>query len=96
MTPQTLALLRDLSLMLLCLEAAVFVAVPGVILFFAQRYLRRFRHWLRLPLLRVQVYALRIQQLTLQVSERVITVPITLQMLNARLRTTARRVLPRS
>ncbi len=92
MDPQTLAPWRDLAIMLLCLEAMVFVAVPGVILFFAQKYLRRFRHWLRLPLLHVQVWALRVEHMTLRASNNIAGVPITTQMLGARLRATARRL----
>ncbi len=92
MNPETLSPWRDLALILLCLEVAVLVAVPGVILFFAQKYLRQFRHWLRLPLLRILVYALRVQNLTLRASNEIAGVPIAMQMLAVRLRTTARRL----
>jgi hypothetical protein len=95
MNPETLALWRNVALVLLCIEAAVFVAVPGVILFFAQKYLRKFRHWLRLPLLRVLVYALRLQNLTLRASTGVIGVPVAMQMLGVRVRATARRLVAR-
>jgi hypothetical protein len=95
MNPETLAPWRDLALILLCLEAAVLIAVPGVILFFAQKYLRKFRHWLRLPLLRVLVYALRVQNLTLSASIEIAGVPIAMQMLAVRLRATARRLVVR-
>ena len=95
MNPETLAPWRDLALILLCLEAAVLIAVPGVILFFAQKYLRKFRHWLRLPLLRVLVYTLRVQNLTLRASNEIAGVPIAMQMLAVRLRATARRLVVR-
>ncbi len=96
MTAQTLATLRDLSVILLVLEAMVFLAVPGVLLFFAQKYLRRFRHWLRLPLLRVQVYALRIENTTLRASNGIAGVPIAVQTLGTRVRTTFRRAVRRA
>ncbi len=95
MNPETLAPWRDIALVLLCLEAAILVAIPGVILFFAQKYLRRFRHWLRLPLLRIQVYALRVEHLTLRASNAIADVPITLQVLGARARASARRIVNR-
>ena len=95
MNPETLAPWRNLALILLCLEAALLIAVPGVILFFAQKYLRKFRHWLRLPLLRVLVYTLRVQNLTLRASNEIAGVPIAMQMLAVRLRATARRLVVR-
>lgn len=96
MNSATLATWRDLAVMLLCLEVTVFVAVPGVVFFFAQKYLRKFRHWLRLPLLRVLVYTLRVQNLTLRASTGIIGVPIAMQMLGVRMRATARRLVSRS
>lgn len=95
MTPETLAPWRDLALVLLCLEAALLVAVPGVLLFFAQKYLRIFRHWLRMPLLRILVYTLRVQNVTLRASTGIIGVPIAMQMLGVRMRATARRFVAR-
>ena len=95
MNPETLAPWRDLALILLCIEAAIFVAIPGVVLYFAQRYLRVFRHWLRLPLLRVLVYTLRVQNMTLRASTGIIGVPIAMQMLGVRMRATARRMVAR-
>lgn len=95
MNPETLAPWRDLAMVLLCIEAAVLIAVPGVILFFAQKYLRVFRHWLRLPLLRVLVYTLRAQNMTLRASTGIIGVPIAMQMLGVRMRATARRLVAR-
>lgn len=95
MTPETLAPWRDLALVLMCLEAALLVAVPGVLLFFAQKYLRIFRHWLRMPLLRILVYTLRVQNVTLRASTGIIGVPIAMQMLGVRMRATARRFVAR-
>ncbi len=91
MNPNALAPWRDAALILLCLESIVLMLVPGVILFFAQKYLRRFRHWLHLPLLRVYVYTLRAQHITMRATDGVAQVPIALQMLGARAETTVRR-----
>jgi hypothetical protein len=95
MNPELLAPWRDLALLLLCIEAAVLIAVPGIALFFAQKYLRIVRHWLRLPLLRILVYALRVQNLTLRASNGIVGVPIAMQMLGVRMRATARRIVAR-
>jgi len=93
MNPQAFAPWRDLAVILLCIESALFIAIPGVIFFFAQKYLRIFRHWLKMPLLRAQVYALRTQEITQRVANRIADVPITLQMLNVRVQATARRFM---
>ncbi len=62
--------------------------VPLVIIFFAQKYLRLFRHWLRLPLLRVQVYMLRIQHTTMRATDGVARLPIAMNMLATQVRVT--------
>jgi hypothetical protein len=95
MNPESLAPWRDLALLLLCVEAAVLIAVPGIALFFAQKYLRIFRRWLRMPLLRVLVYALRVQNITVRASSGIAGVPIAMQMLGVRMRATARRLVVR-
>lgn len=84
---------RDLALVWLILWVMLFVAVPGVVFYFAQKYLRRFRRWLRLPLLNTQVWALRIQQGTSRVSARVADIPIAMSSLGTRLYVTTRSVL---
>ena len=91
MNPQALAPWRDAAVILLCLEGLVLILIPGVIFYFAQLYLRRFRHWLRTPLLYAQVYTLRVQNETLRASNWIVGIPISLQMLNVRVRATARR-----
>ncbi len=90
MDQQTLAFWRDLSIVLLCLEAFILMLIPGAILFFAQKYLRQFRHWLRLPLLRVQVYTLRVQQLTMRATDGIARVPIAMHMLGTQARVTVK------
>ena len=83
---------RDLSIVWLALLTMIFVAVPGIALYFAQLYLRRFNRWLRVPLLTAQVWALRIEQGTARASEHIANVPITLHSTGARFRTTTRGV----
>jgi hypothetical protein len=89
MSAQTLGILRDLSALLLCLECALFLAVPLVVLFFAQKYLRIGRKWLRAPLLRVQVIALRAQNVTMRATSALARVPIAARSAATRVRVTA-------
>ncbi|MGB8643795.1 MAG: hypothetical protein WCF84_01035 [Anaerolineae bacterium] len=86
---------RDLSLILLCLESFILMLVPGVLLFFAQKYLRRFRRWLRLPILRVYVYTLRAQNITANATNGIVEVPIRLHMLGAQVSATVRHLVAR-
>jgi len=81
---------RDLSIVWLALLTMIFVAVPGVVLYFAQLYLRRFRRWLCLPLLHAQVWAMRIEQGAARASVRVASVPIAFHSAGTRVRVTAR------
>ncbi len=90
MDENTLAFARDLSLVLLALEAAILVAIPGVILWFTLRGVRAFKRWIKLPLLNAQMWALRIQHSTLRASSAAIALPIALESANARARATAR------
>ena len=96
MNRETLALLRDLSFLLLCLYMAIFVAIPGVVFYFAQMYLRKGRRALKLPLLKVQVLFLRVERLTLDMSNRIVGVPIAVRAFNARLRATALKLVGRT
>lgn len=88
-----LALWRDLSIVWLILLALIPLAVLLVVFYLAQLYLRRFRRWLRLPLLHAQVWALRIEQGTARASARVANVPIGLRSAGVRAEVTARGVL---
>jgi hypothetical protein len=93
MEATVLAPWRDLAVVWLALLTMIFVAVPGVVFFFALRYLRRFKRWLRMPFLNAQVWALRIQQGTARAAERIANVPIALHSAGARATVTARGVI---
>jgi len=68
MTPEAIALGRDLALILLVIEAAVLAAPLVVIPLYAIRYLRRFRAPIRPALRRVRSRVLEVEQATKLVS----------------------------
>ena len=93
MDATVLASLRDLSLIWLILLAMIFVAVPGVVLFFVLRGIRYVNRWLRLPLLYAQLWALRIEDGTKRTSKVISEVPIRLHSRSAQARVTLRGVI---
>ncbi len=93
MDPNGLGPWRDLSILWLGLLTFIGVLVPGALFYFAQLYLRRFNRWLKMPLLNAQVWALRIQQTTARVSERVANVPIAMHSASAQYSTTLHGVI---
>lgn len=76
---ETLALWRNILLVYLIILTIPCVAIPGIALFFAQKYLRLGRKKLRLPLRTIQIWANRIEKKTDQVARRAIEVPIAAQ-----------------
>ena len=93
MDTSALAPWRDLSIMWLVLLTMIFVAVPGVALFFALRGVRYVNRWVRLPLLYAQLWALRIESGTKRASEAIVEVPIRLHSRSAQARVTVRGVI---
>jgi hypothetical protein len=93
MDASVLALWRDLSLIWLILLAMIFVAVPGVMLFFALRVVRYVHRWVRLPLLHAQLWALRIEYGTKRASDAISEVPIRLHSRGEQARVTLRGVI---
>lgn len=84
---------RDLAIVLLVIEIAVIVAMPGIALFYAVRGLHALRRWLHLPLLNARVWALRIQHAVTCTSDAVVVLPIALYSAGARARVTVRGVM---
>jgi hypothetical protein len=95
MSRELLGILRDIAAILLCLECAILIAVPGVILFFATKYLRKGRRALRVPLLRLVVLTLRVQHATQRATSAIIDAEIKVEMLATGVLTTARALVPR-
>jgi hypothetical protein len=79
---------RDLSLAWLTLLTGLALIAPALLFYFAQLYLRRFNRWLRLTLLHIHVWALRIEQGTTRTCDRIAYIPIGLYCINTRFRTT--------
>ena len=93
MDPNVLAPWRDLSIVWFSLWMMILVAIPGVVFFFALKYLRKFIRWLRIPLLNAHVWALRIQYGTARVANQIAEVPITMHSKSAQARTTTRGII---
>ncbi len=93
MDTSVLAPWRDLSIVWFVLWTFIFMLVPGVIFFFALKYLRKFNRWLKTPLLTAHVWALRIEQCTTRASDRIAAVPINLQSRTAQANVTVRGVI---
>lgn len=64
MTPEAIALGRDLALILLVIEAVVLAAPLAIVPFYAIRYLRRFRAPIRPALHRVRGRVLQVERAT--------------------------------
>lgn len=90
MTRETLAFWRDIALILLCLQAFILMLVPGAILYFGWYYLRKGRKALSMPLLMAQVYALRIQHVTMRVTDKIAAIPMNIGAGSAQITTTLR------
>jgi hypothetical protein len=81
---------RDAAIILLVLETAVLVVIPGVVLFFAVRGMRWVNRKIRTPLLTARVWALRVQLGTEHASRAAVRLPIALKAVDARTRGTVR------
>ncbi len=81
---------RDLAIVYLALLAAIFAALPGIALWYAVRGVRALKRWVRVPLLRAQIGAVRVQQGVLRASEMAIALPVAVESAQARARATAR------
>ncbi len=81
---------RDLAIVLLAIEMAVMVAIPGVVFYFAIRGVRAIKRRIVTPLLIARLWAMRIQNGALRASRTVIALPLAVQAAEARVRVTAR------
>jgi hypothetical protein len=84
---------RDLSLVWLGLLAMIAIAIPGVPIFFAVKYLRIFKRWLRNPMLNAQIWALRVQQGTARTADAMASTVINVHSNATRTTTVARGII---
>ena len=80
---------RDVAILILVVEMAVMVLVPGVIFYFAIRGMRWVNRNVRTVLLTARIWVLRIQQGTDRASRAAATLPIAAEAINARVHATA-------
>ncbi len=93
MDVSALAPWRDVAVVILVIEAAVMVAIPGIAIFFAARGMYLLNRWLRPQFKTVQMWAERIAQGTTRASDAVAEVPITMHSTVARVTVTTRGIL---
>jgi hypothetical protein len=89
MNPETLSWWADVLTVYLVLNVFVLTLAVGVGLGFGWWYLRKGRRKLVMPLLMAQVYTLRVQRVTMRVTDAIAGVPIALHAATARVKTTA-------
>jgi hypothetical protein len=87
---ETLNFWANVSIIVLAVEAIVIGLAIGAAFFYARRYVKQFRLWLKLPLLQAQVYMLRTQKITGDVSNAVVGVPMALSAGTERVTATTR------
>ncbi len=86
---------RDAAVVLLAIELAVMVALPGVAFYFAIRGVRAVKRRIYGPLLIARLWALRIQNGTYRASQAAIALPVAIESAQERMRATARGVVKR-
>lgn len=90
MDPETLDALAKVSTVFLMCNAFVLTLATGLGLGFVWWYLRKGRKALGMPFLMAQVYTLRIQMVTMRVTDRIAAVPIQIDATTTRITTTVR------
>jgi hypothetical protein len=76
MSAETIIILTDIATIFLAINVIIMTLVVAAVLGFAWWYLRKGRKKLELPFLYAQVYALRVQKVTMQACDAVARVPI--------------------
>jgi hypothetical protein len=90
MSPETVSFWADLAAIFVLINVFVLMLIPGIAFGFGWWYLRKGRRKLVVPLLMGQVYALRIQQITMKACDAVANVPIQISAGAAQIMTTLR------
>lgn len=93
MTPEAVSFWADIAAVFCLVQVIVVTIALGVGLAFGLKYLRKGRKALGIPLLMAQVYALRAQQITIKVTDRVASVPIGIHGVTTQVKTTAQTLL---
>ncbi len=88
MNPDTLSFWTDIAAIFLFINAIILTLIIAVALGLGWWYLRQGRKKLALPLLYAQVYTLRVQQITMQVTNGIARVPIEIRATAAQVMTT--------
>jgi hypothetical protein len=90
MDAETLNFWANVAAIFLFINALIITIAMGVAFGFGWWYLRKGRKWLAMPLLMAQVYTLRAQHITTQVTDVIANVPITVHAVTTQATTTTR------
>ena len=75
---------RDVSIVILIIPMIVMVLIPGVLFYYAIRGVRWVKHFIRVPLLTVRLWAMRLERGTERASRATVTLPIAVEALKTR------------
>lgn len=90
MNPETVSLWADIATIFVLINVFILMLIPGAAFGFGWWYLRKGRKKLVVPLLMGQVYALRVQHITMKVTDAIANVPIQISNTAAQITTTLR------
>ncbi len=93
MSPESISFWADVAAIYCVVNALILTLVSGVALGLGWWYLRKGRKALGMPLLMAQVYTLRAQHITMQVTDAIANVPIGIHTTTARLKVTAQTLM---
>jgi hypothetical protein len=88
MNPESISLWADIAAIFVLINVFILMLIPGAAFGFGWWYLRKGRKALVVPLLMAQVYALRVQQITMKVTDGIANVPIQISATATQIATT--------
>lgn len=90
MNPETIHFWADIAAIFVMINVFILMLIPGVAFGFAWWYLRKVPKKLEMPFLMAHVYALRVQQITMKVTDGIANVPIQISCVAAQVSGTVR------
>jgi hypothetical protein len=88
MSPESISLWADIAAIFVLINVFILMFVPAALFGFGWWYLRKGRKALVVPLLMAQVYTLRVQQVTMKITNGIAKVPIEISATATQIATT--------